>query len=427
MIIKKILLKPQIQTCCKLPLFRTLALMLIFMIAQQSFAQVSIGDELELIDYSSPKKYEIGGITVSGVEYLDQNVLIMLSGLKIGARVEVPGEEITDAVNKLWEQGLFEDIRITATSVQGDLIFLDLYLLERPRLTKFSFKGVKKSEADNLRDEMHLTRGDVVTDNLLMRIDNIITGYYSDKGFLDAEIDIRQIPDTTKDNNVILDIRVDKNDRVRIYTINIHGNESMSTQKIKSAFKETKEKGLFRPLYKLDKLLIDVVWDVLRLKFPEMIEAFQSYVNETIRFRIFKSSKFIESFYEDDKQNLINKYNAIGFRDAKIVKDSISRNPDGTMNIDIWVDEGNQYYFRNITWVGNTKYTADFLDTYLRIQKGDVYNKELLTTNLTFNPNGFDVSSLYLNDGYLFFNVDPVEVLVVSGICRISISASRKP
>ncbi|HSG68277.1 MAG TPA: POTRA domain-containing protein, partial [Bacteroidales bacterium] len=162
------------------------------MAPQQLQAQISIGDDLTLIDYSAPKKYEIGGITVSGVEYLDQNVLIMLSGLKIGARVEVPGEDITNSIKKLWDQGLFEDIRITATSIQGDMIFLDIYLLERPRLTKFSFKGIRKSEAENLRDEIKIARGDVVTDNLLIRIKNIITDYFSGKGFLDTEVDIRQ-------------------------------------------------------------------------------------------------------------------------------------------------------------------------------------------------------------------------------------------
>jgi outer membrane protein insertion porin family len=377
-----------------------------------SFAQETVVDEIPLVDYSSPKKFEIGGITVSGIEYLDQNVLIMLSGLKVGARVDVPGEEITNAIKKLWEQGLFEDIRITATSFQGDVVFLDIFLLERPRLTKFAFKGVKKSEADNIREEMRLTRGDVVTDNLLMRIRNIISGYYSEKGFLDVEVDIRQIPDTTKENNVILDIVIDKKDRVKIYQINVYGNEHMTVQKVKSTFKETKEKGLFTPLNGMDKLLIDVVWDVLQLKFPKMIEDFQSYVNDNVRFRIFKSSKFIENNYEEDLVKLVNKYNDMGFRDAKILRDSISRNEDGTLNIDIWIEEGNRYYFRNITWVGNTKYTSEQLNNILRIQKGDVYNKDLLTTNLTFNPNGFDVSSLYLDDGYLFFTVDPVEVKV---------------
>ncbi len=386
--------------------------MLLLLTPATAFSQVQLGDDLKLIDYSKPKKYEIGGITVSGIEYLDENVLIMLSGLKIGSRVDVPGEDITNAIKKLWEQGLFEDVRITATRIQGDVIFLDIYLLERPRLTKYAFKGIRKSEADNIRDEMHLTRGDVVTDNLLMRIDNIITGYFSGKGFLDVEVDIVQIPDTMRDNNVILEINVDKNERVKIYSINIHGNENIPTQKLKSSLKETKEKGLFRPLYGVEKLFVDVVWDALRLKFPEMIEDFQSYVNDNIRIRIFKSSKYIEDLYEEDKRKLIAKYNAIGFRDAQIVKDSISRNPDGTLNIDIWIDEGNQYYFRNITWVGNTKYSAEYLNNILRIQKGDVYNQELLNTNLSFNPNGFDVSSLYLDDGYLFFQATPVEVLV---------------
>ena len=412
MIYKNIRCKILKSASCKVPFFLILPILLTLVMFQQTHAQISIGDDATLIDYSSPKKYEIGGITVSGIEHLDQNVLIMLSGLKIGSKMDIPGEEITKAINKLWDQGLFEDIRISATSIQGDLIFLDIYLLERPRLTKFTFKGVKKSEADNIRDEMHLTRGDVVTDNLLIRVDNIITDYYSGKGFLDATVDIKQIPDTNRTNNVVLEINVDKNERVRIYQINIHGNEYITTSKIKAAFKDTKEKSLFRPLYGADRLIVDIVWDVLRLKFSKMIEDVQAYINSTIRIRIFKSSKFIETSYEDDLNKLIAKYNEIGFRDAKIARDSISRNPDGSLNIDIWVDEGNQYYFRNITWVGNTKYTSEFLNNILRIQKGEVYNKDLLSSNLTFNPNGYDVSSLYLDDGYLFFQADPVEVLV---------------
>ena len=397
---------------CKHMLAGVIGMLLILLSSQLSLAQVDASDDQGLVDYSSPKKYEIGGITVSGVEYLDQNVLIMLSGLKIGAKVDIPGEDITNAVKKLWDQGLFEDISISATRVQGDMVFLDIYLLERPRLTKFSFKGVKKSEADDIRDNMRLTRGDVVTDNLLVRINNIIIGYFGDKGFLDVDVDTRQIQDTTKPNNVILEIVIDKNAKVKIYEINVHGNEFLTTEKVKAAFKETKEKGLFRPLYGIDKLFIDVVWDALRLKFPMMIEDVQSYINETIRIRIFKSSKFIENNYEDDIRNLIAKYNEFGYRDAQVVKDSLSRNPDGTLNIDVWIDEGNQYYFRNITWVGNTKYTSEYLNTILKIQRGAVYNQDLLTTNLSFNPAGYDISSLYLDDGYLFFNVEPVEVLV---------------
>lgn len=410
---RKIVKKTKLENVfCKTSFFRIIIMTAAFFILLPVFGQVNVGDDLEVIDYSSPKKYEIGGITVSGVEYLDENVLIMLSGLKIGSRVEVPGEEITNAIKKLWDQGLFEDIRITASSIQGDMIFLDIYLLERPRLTKFAFKGVRKSEAETLRDDMRITRGDVVTDNLLIRIKNIITEYYSGKGFLDAEVDISQIPDTTKPNNVILEINVDKKERVRIYGINIHGNEYLSAQKVKAAFKETKEKGLFRPLHGLEELLVDAVWDALRLKFPKMIDDFQSYANNTFRFRIFKSSKFIEENYQDDLVKLINKYNEVGFRDAQIIRDSISRNADGSLNIDIWIDEGNQYYFRNITWVGNTKYSSEYLNNVLRIQKGDIYNNELLTTNLLFNPNGFDVSSIYMNEGYLFFNAEPVEILI---------------
>ena len=268
-----------VKPYCKYFLAGIISMVMLLFITTPVYAQDDSRDDLEVIDYSSPKKYEIGGITVSGIEYLDQNVLIMLSGLKIGARIDVPGEEITNAVKKLWEQGLFEDVRISATRFQGDLVFLDIHLLERPRLTKYSFKGVKKSEADNIKDAMRLTRGDVVTDNLLVRITNIISGYFSEKGFLDVEVDIDQIPDTARANHVILDITVDKNSRVKIYQINIHDNKFLSTQKVKSALKETKEKGMFRPLYGAEKLIVEeelTFFQKEKIKVQNDLDAFNS-------------------------------------------------------------------------------------------------------------------------------------------------------
>ncbi len=393
---------------------------LLFSFIPFSHAQIVIGQD-DLIDYSSPKDYEIGGITVSGVQYLDQNVLIMLSGLSVGDKISVPGEKVSGAIKKLWDQGLFEDIGITASRIDGEVIFLDIYLKERPRLLKFSFKGVKKSEADNLRDEMRIARGDVVTDNMLMRVRNIIQNYYGDKGFLNAEVNIQQIPDTTRANYVILEMDIDKNDKIKIYEINIHGNENLTNEQIKRVLKETKEKGIFNPMNDIEVLFFRLLKDAFRFQFFEMYNDFQVYLAKNLRLRLFKSSKFIESDYEDDKINLINKYNSLGYRDAKIVRDSIYKRDDNTIGIDIYVNEGQKYYFRNIAWIGNTKYTSEQLNQILRIEKGDVYNREVLETNLNFNQAGLDVSSLYLDDGYLFFTVEPVEVLVENDSIDIEI------
>jgi len=375
-------------------------------------SQVTIGDEVLDIDYTSPKEYEIGGVTVSGIKYLDQNVLIMISGLTVGQKIKIPSDNFRNAINKLWEQGMFEYVNITATDVQDDLVFLNIDLRERPRLSKFTFHGVKKAEADNLREEIVIVRGDVLTENLLTNSRNRIKNYYTKKGYLDAEVDLVQTPDTLRGNSVILDIYVKKNDRIKIYNIDIEGNKFLSDQQVLKAMKETKEKGNFKPFDNIEVLLWDAIKTFARLQFDSTINLAEDYINENIKIRIFKGSKFIRDNFEEDKVMIVDKYNSLGFRDAEIISDTIYRHDEKTINIDIKLYEGSRYYFGDITWVGNTKYTDEFLSTILKINKGDVYSQEALNTNLSFNPNGLDVSSLYLDDGYLFFQANPVEVKV---------------
>jgi outer membrane protein insertion porin family len=367
---------------------------------------------MEELDYANPKKYEIGGITVTGVKYLDNSVLVTLSGLTVGDKITVPGEAISKAIKNLWDQGLFENVIISATQVQGDLIFLNIDLKERPRMSSFSFEGIKKAEADNVRDEIKLASGDVVTDNMLIRTRNTVRNYFIEKGYLDAEVVIAQIEDSIRKNHVRLQINIDKNEKVRINAINVSGNGHFDDQKVKKFMKETKEKGSVTPFKDIEQLIFDIVKDAVTLRFEDMIEDSRNYINENIKLRIFKSSKFISEKYDEDLLTVIDKYNAQGYRDAKILKDTVYRNPDKSVSIDLDIYEGNRYYFRNITWVGNTKYPDAFLNRVLRIEKGDIYNWELLNSNLTFNQSEDDVSSLYMNDGYLFFQANPVEVLV---------------
>lgn len=374
--------------------------------------QVSLGDDLSEVDYSKPREYEIGGITISGVQYLDNNVLIMLSGLYVGGEIIVPGDNISNAIHKLWDQGLFENIRITATKIQDDYIFLDINLKERARLSKFSFSGINKSDADNIRDDIKLVSGDVVTENLIIRSTNFIKKYYTDKGFLDTEVNILQTPDTSKVNHVILDIQIEKKDKVKIYQINIFGIDNLTEAQVERAFKSTKEKSVVQPMDYTDTLFISTLEASMGLDLIDVVNNTGQYFSDNMKLRIFKSSKYIEEDFKEDKLNLIKKYNQLGFRDAVVIKDSVYKNPDNTISIDVYIDEGSKYYFRNITWIGNTKYTARQLNSVLKIEKGDVYNLDVLNTNLSFNPNELDVSSLYLDDGYLFFQVDPVEVLV---------------
>ncbi|MCF8297856.1 MAG: outer membrane protein assembly factor BamA [Saprospiraceae bacterium] len=349
-----------------------LILILFSLLLSNLSAQISVGDK-SVFDYSNPKEYEIGGITVSGIKYLDNNVLIMLSGLTVGDKIKIPGEEITSAIKKLWKQGLFENINISATKIQGDYIFLDIHLEERPRLAKFSFEGIKKSEADNIREEINLTRGEVVTENVILRTTSIIKNHFVDKGYLNVEVNIRQEKDTTLLNNIILFININKHSKVKVNAINIAGNENITDQKLKKTLKETKEKKLYR---------------------------------------FFKASRYIESDYKDDKIKLLDKYNQLGYRDARIISDSVYKSNNKRVNIDITIEEGSKYYFRNIKWVGNTKYPSDVLSKILGVKRGDVYNQKVLDANLYMNLEGQDVSSLYMDDGYLFFNLTPVEVLV---------------
>ncbi|PIY34540.1 MAG: outer membrane protein assembly factor BamA, partial [Bacteroidetes bacterium CG_4_10_14_3_um_filter_42_6] len=226
------------------------------LIDQQGVAQISLGSDLSKINYEKPVEYIIGGVEVSGVEFLDKNVIIMLSEIEIGKRVKIPGDEITSAIRKLWDQGLFDNISITATSIKGNNIFLSINLKERPRLAKFSFEGIRKTEADDIREKINLTRGDVVTDHLIIRTKNIIQKFYSEKGFLNSEVSVVEKSEKKNDNFVDLVITIKKNKKVKIKEINIFGNEALNDDAVKSSMKETKARGVFRPLDSLGPLLV---------------------------------------------------------------------------------------------------------------------------------------------------------------------------
>lgn len=349
-------------------------LMLVAVSVQAQVTPITIGGNSK-IDYSSPKQYEVADIQVTGTRYLDQKVLILLSGLTKGEKIQVPGEAVTEAIHKLWDQGLFSDISIVADRIDGDKIYLNIHLQERPRLSKYALKGVKKSDANDIRESIKLIKGKVVNDNLIVSTENIIKNHYIDKGFLNVEVETETKNDSTLPNSVILDFKVNRKKKVKIGKIIFRGNEEVKNGKLARSMKETKQRRWWR------------VW---------------------------KTSKFLEAEYDADKKAVIAKYNQMGYRDARIINDTIYSNRDGSINIEINLEEGRKYYFRNITWTGNTKYPSDVLEKILGIKKGDVYDQSRLEANLFMNPNGRDVSSLYLDDGYLFFNVEPVEVLVVN-------------
>lgn len=335
-----------------------------------SFAQSATDSDIK-IDYSRPKTYEIGGISVSGVKYLNETTLINLSGLQVGQKIEVPGDAISKSLNKLWKHGLFGDVQIYVTKIVDDKIYLNFYLKERPRLSRVEFTGISKSQAEDLQDEVKLVRGVQITDDMISSACKKIKEFYIKKGFHDVKVDVKQDEDTMMANTVIVRFNVTKNSKVKIKSINIEGNEALSDGKLRRSMKGTKQK----------------CW-----------------------YNIFRSSKYIEAKFDEDKDKLIAKYNERGYRDAAIVFDTVYRNEDNTFNIDIKVNEGNKYYFRNIEWVGNTKYPSELLAQQLDIKKGDVFDQANLEKRL--NQAEDAVSALYLDRGYLFFMAIPVEVQV---------------
>lgn len=345
--------------------------LLLFILSFSVFSQISLNNNLDNLDYSNPREFEVGGITISGVKFLDHSVLIALSGLQVGQTIEVPGERISKAINNLWDQGLFSDVKIKATKIIADKIFLDIYLQERPRLSAFYFNGIKKSQANDIKEKLKLVRGTQVTKNKIQRAVNTIESFYVDKGFLDVQVEVIQKNDTALNNHVIIGFEIDKNERRKIENINFYGNSVFEDKKLRRKMKDTKQK----------------TW-----------------------WNIFKRSKYVDAVYRKDLKNVIAFYNEKGFRDAKIVNDSVYRNEDSLVVVDVYLEEGNKYYFRNITWLGNTKYTNEQLSLVLGIKKGDIYDEAVLNKRLRGAQDA--VSTLYLDNGYLFFNVTPVEVMV---------------
>ena len=356
--------------------------------AQLSSNQSSV--ENFQLNYTEPQKFEIADITISGARFVDPTAIIAITGLNKGDNIKIPGDDISRALKNLWNQGILGDIKVSITKVEGNRIWLDFFLQERPRLSKFIFKGIKKSEEDDLKEKIRLIKGKVVTDVLVKNTQNNVKKYFVEKGYLNTVVTIQRSKDTVFANNIILIINVNKKHKVKIDRITFTGNEVFGSKVLKKKMKKTKEVG--------GKFL--------------------------------GSSKFKRGDYEEDKKTLITFYNSKGYRDALITHDSIYSTPhkswgidangliskrmsessDRRIAIDITVYEGKKYYFRNIDWVGNFVHTDNELASILAIKKGEVYNMELLESRLNYNPNGQDVSSLYLDDGYLFFSVDPVEV-----------------
>lgn len=321
----------------------------------------------------TPKKYEIADIKVEGVKKYEDYVLIGLSGLSVGQTITVPGDEITQACKRYWRHGLFSDVKITADKIEGDKIWITIHLAPRPRISDIHYSGIKKSEREDLEAKIGLIKGSQLTPNIIDRAKTLIKRYFDDKGFKNAEILISQEDNTPKEGEVVVNVNIDKKEKVKVHKITIVGNKAIKTKKLKRVMKKTNEKNKLR--------------------------------------NIFRTKKFIEANYEADKQLIIDKYNELGYRDATIVKDSIKPYDRRTVDIFMQIDEGQKYYVRNITWVGNTLYPSEQLNYMLRMKKGDVYNQKLLEERTATDEDA--IGNLYYNNGYLFYSLDPVEVNVV--------------
>ncbi len=346
------------------------------------------GDGYDL-DYLTPKIYEIGGISYDGAENFDTRVVQLVAGLQVGDRIKVPGDKISAAVENLWKQGMFEDVQIRVSRIQGNIIFLKIVLKERPRMDKFAFTGVKKGEADKLREEIKIANGEVVTENMLRTAVNKIKGYYIDKGYTRVEVEPTTELDTNGRATVTFNVRRGK--IVKIDSLIFEGNEKMKTIALQSKMEKTHD--------------IHYFW---KLRF--WTKGF------------WKKSRYIESDFREDLDKVIAYYNEQGFRDARVLNDTIWDVPqseaDGKkskqelVKVKVNIYEGQRFFFRNITFSGNTVYSDELLHRAMRINKGDPYNKKELDMNISYNPSGTDITSLYMDNGYLFFRATPVEVAV---------------
>lgn len=335
----------------------------------------------------TPQIYEIADITVVGADNYEDYIIIGYSGLSKGQRIEIPGDDITNALKRFWRQGLFSDVAILWTKAYGDKAWLEIRLTPQPRISQINYNGVKKGEREDLEARLGLAKGQQITPNIVNRAEMIIKKYFDEKGFKNADVRLIQHEDLAHKNEVILDINVDKNEKIKVHRIYFKGNNVFSDFKLKWAMKKTSER---------DNI-----------------------------FTIFKQKKFVESDFESDLQVLTEKYNEKGYRDAYVVCDSIVPYDKNKVDIYISIEEGDQYHIRDIRWIGNTIYTNDVLSAYLGMKPGDVYNQKLL--NKRINEDEDAVSNLYMDRGYLFFNLIPLETNIANDSIDLEMMITEGP
>jgi outer membrane protein insertion porin family len=392
-------------------------------VARPAMAQTA---DSVLMNYKEPKKFKVAAMDIVGTQFLDKSIIRSLTGIKVGESITVPGDDITKCIKNLWKQGLFGDIKVYASKVEGDSIFLTVSVLEKPRLNDITIKGIKKGDADEIKKKLEVLRGKPLTDALKTNIRNTVIDQYEDKSFLNPIIDITEKKDEGLVNSSSLLVVVDKGSKVKIDDIEFVGRVNGELSKMRKAMKDTRERSKVELRIKdgrsRKQKAKDGIYSLVNLNSNSVKSFFQE------RFRLtFKGSKFNERKYEADKQSLISYYNNNGYRDAKIVTDTVVNNDNGNVSIRIELNEGPRYYFRNITYKGNAKFPDETLNKVLNIKKGDVYNAELLQKRLSMDPDGGDISSLYYDDGYLFFSINPVEIAVENDSIDIEIRINEGP
>lgn len=335
-----------------------------------------------------PKVYILGGLNVEGAQFSDPGTIMNLSGLVVGDPVRVPGNSLSDALKRLWKENIFSDIKIRQDNLVGNKIYLTLEVTERPRISQFTFKGITKAKADELREKINFIRGTILTESKIQSAKRVIRNYYVEKGFYNTTVDITSAPDPTFRNGVLVEIDIKRGDKVKIQQINIEGNEDFSDKKLVSKLKGMRDK-------------------------------------RSLKFWV--ATKYVPKKYKEAKENLMNFYNENGYRDALVEFDTVYTHSGNRVNIDMKIYEGNKFYYRNLDWVGNYKYNSEELSRILALKRGDIYNPEKLQKRLSGDPNGGDVSTYYMDDGYLFFQIDPVEVAVTDDSIDLEIRIVEGP
>ncbi|ULQ52270.1 BamA/OMP85 family outer membrane protein [Flavihumibacter fluvii] len=396
----------------------------------------AIDPELEaLANPKTPKEFIIAGIQVTGTKFRDASLLLSISGLTVGDKLVIPGgDNLSKAIMNLWKQNLFSDVEIYYSKIEGNNIYLEINVTERPSLAGYTFKGIKKSESEDLEKKTGLVKGRVITENMKRTAVENIEKYYVEKGFRGAKVIIEEKNDPALPNSQTLVFNISKGNKVRINQVSFYGNEEVEELKLKGKMKGTKETTRLTLYPSLDSSSFG---SHKQQSFDEYINdwGFMSptktakYLDPYFRFKLFSSAKYNQAKYDEDKLKVLEYYNSLGFRDANILADTQYFTNKGNLNIDMKMDEGRRYYFGNISWRGNTKYSDSILNMLLGIKKGDIYNIQTLNKKLgkEMTPEGGDISGLYMDDGYLFFSVEPVETAVYNDTIDFEIRMREGP